>query len=1096
MDYHALEQTPFEAWREKVFPLIAERLARECPSVNTYLVLYHEVTIINLLEIMMYHQEVFEAVDDDALLEVTHISVLRITGQENRGECAMARRRTLLEEHPLGIQPPREVPGGVEVSLSAASEGWHRVADWVGIELAENMVYLVTKVEWRAAENGERNPDPRGHMRAKGWLYVSKNGWREFGVRLASGEDPLSMFEGAWQFVWQAGSEFADPGVDDATADLRVAMVGSFELPSESVRMRLPPFLLEKLGGLELVRQAVADLASLAYEEAMVHREYYRAFLEMGPFSGEQKYEVLRNCGSSKSEMAMRRARMSRRPMHPRPPTENEGGWEVSLPAGYAIQGLDTEWRAVILGRGQTFMMVECLWEGMRINRGSGDDLYTDLRVTGTVYLPELGWHMLGTELALGHGLLPIFQRATRVLNRVGQEVRGRRNVGLRTRVEIGGWREFKAPMTGLRCRVPRFMVDLVFGSLKRARDLVDSTLVWIHLFRPQTTGMFYDVSVRHGPDRESAKLEGTREDGKDASIGESSGKAEGSKRGLQENREGGNDMRTSPRKSAGATPKKTKVFDTSHKLTEIEKRTAEFKARLIEQMMVGDEEDLQDAGSREGRRAGQNEARYEGKDDSYKGTPSKKGKDKSDPPAEGTENAMTPPAIDSGTSRLPATPKVTGACDGLWSLRERVLGWFDPEGTPKTREKQRESKEGEGASAAGEAGGSEDGLKKVVATLNRTLNKNQGYLADAKKKLTFDGANITEFLIDYENLAALLKWTEEEKMEHLGQHVSLSLGRDIMAIVAFSGSWKETRNEMMRKYLKAEKIATEAELAAVQRKNYATYNDFLREFTLVALRIPGVTDRTMSKYFLRQFSEFDKDKILSAYQQTSKFEYTRDVDFSTVTDLAEKTVVTETLALLKEGEVIDLTGKTGDKVKKGIESLHERVHGVDSKMDRMENALLVMQAQVSRPALPPQEAVVPAAVANRGFGRRDPTNEQCKYCTMIGHFVQAFRKPLYGDRFLEVSYIYSGGRGRIEILIGASGDITLAEELYLRSVADEEMARCMAYICKIDPAAPLDISYVVPESIATRVLNDEAPDMESQTATLTHEGVPLIIID
>ncbi|GBG59545.1 hypothetical protein CBR_g49805 [Chara braunii] len=47
---------------------------------------------------------------------------------------------------------------------------------------------------------------------------------------------------------------------------------------------------------------------------------------------------------------------------------------------------------------------------------------------------------------------------------------------------------------------------------------------------------------------------------------------------------------------------------------------------------------------------------------------------------------------------------------------------------------------------------------------------------------------------------------------------------------------------------------------------------------------------------------------------------------------------------------------------------------------------------------------------------------------------MQAYRKPLYGDRFLEVSYIYSGGRGRIEILIGASGDIILAEELYLRS--------------------------------------------------------------
>ncbi|GBG90077.1 hypothetical protein CBR_g50170 [Chara braunii] len=180
------------------------------------------------------------------------------------------------------------------------------------------------------------------------------------------------------------------------------------------------------------------------------------------------------------------------------------------------------------------------------------------------------------------------------------------------------------------------------------------------------------------------------------------------------------------------------------------------------------------------------------------------------------------------------------------------------------------------------------------------------------------------------------------------------------MAIVATSRSWKETRDVMMRKYLAAEKMATEADLPAFQTKNFAMYNDFLREFTLVALRIPGVTDRIMSTYFLRQFSEFDKDKILSTYQQTSKFVNTRDVDFSTVTDLAEKTEVTETFALLKEGEVIDLTGRTGDKVKKGIESLHERVHGVDNKIERVENALLVMQAQVSRPALPPQEAVVP----------------------------------------------------------------------------------------------------------------------------------------
>ncbi|GBG66575.1 hypothetical protein CBR_g64847 [Chara braunii] len=439
--------------------------------------------------------------------------------------------------------------------------------------------------------------------------------------------------------------------------------------------------------------------------------------------------------------------------------------------------------------------------------------------------------------------------------------------------------------------------------------------------------------------------------------------------------------------------PKKVRVTDTRPRLAEIDKRTAEYKAKLIEEMMTGNEEGPLQEEHWDERRASQGGTGQGDKGSDRGGTSSKRWKERENSPGMEAEKATTPPAMDSRASRLPITPAVARGCEGLWSLRERVLGWFDPEGTMKVRKGQKAGKESPDNSVAGEVSSSEGGLKKIVSSLARALNKNQGYLADAKKKLTFDGANITEFLIDYENLAALLKWTEEEKLDHLGQHVSLSLGRDIMIIVAASRSWKETRDVMMRKYLAAQKMATEADLAAVQRKNFATYNDFLWEFTLVALRIPGVTDRIMSKYFLRQFSEFDKDKILSAYQQTSKFVNTRDVNFSTVMDLAEKTVVTETLALLKEGEVIDLTSRMGDKVKKGIESLHERVHGVDNKIERMEDALLVMQAQVSRPALPPQEAVVPPGVANRGFGRRDPANEQCKYYTAIGHYVRACPK-------------------------------------------------------------------------------------------------------
>ncbi|GBG71319.1 hypothetical protein CBR_g8741 [Chara braunii] len=346
--------------------------------------------------------------------------------------------------------------------------------------------------------------------------------------------------------------------------------------------------------------------------------------------------------------------------------------------------------------------------------------------------------------------------------------------------------------------------------------------------------------------DRESINPDGTKGNRKEISSGESSGRAGGSRQGTQETKEGKNKDRASPRNSEGVVSKKVRVTDTRRKLAEIDKKTAEYKARLIEEMMTENEEGPLQEEPLDERKTDRGGTGQWDKGSDRGGTSSKRRKERENSPGIEAEKATTPPAIDSRASRLPNAPAVTRGCEGLWSLRERVSGWFDPEGTTKTREGKKTGKESPNNSMAGEASSSEGGLKKIVSSLARALNKNQGYLADAKKKLTFDVANITQFLVDYENLAALLKWTEEEKMDHLGQHVSLSLGRDIMVIVAASRSWKETRDVMMRKYLAAEKMATEVDLAAVQRKNFATYNDFLREFTLVALRIPGVTDRIM----------------------------------------------------------------------------------------------------------------------------------------------------------------------------------------------------------------------------------------------------------
>ena len=59
-----------EAWRERVLPHLAAHLAERVDPVLTYLVLYHEASLANLLEVTLFHQHACEAVGEDALIEL------------------------------------------------------------------------------------------------------------------------------------------------------------------------------------------------------------------------------------------------------------------------------------------------------------------------------------------------------------------------------------------------------------------------------------------------------------------------------------------------------------------------------------------------------------------------------------------------------------------------------------------------------------------------------------------------------------------------------------------------------------------------------------------------------------------------------------------------------------------------------------------------------------------------------------------------------------------------------------------------------------------------------------------------------------------
>uniref|UniRef100_A0A7S3QQL4 Uncharacterized protein n=1 Tax=Dunaliella tertiolecta TaxID=3047 RepID=A0A7S3QQL4_DUNTE len=59
-----------EAWKEKVLPHLHRQLARNVDKVVSYMVLYHEVTLANLLEVTLYHSHAAEALPEEHLLEL------------------------------------------------------------------------------------------------------------------------------------------------------------------------------------------------------------------------------------------------------------------------------------------------------------------------------------------------------------------------------------------------------------------------------------------------------------------------------------------------------------------------------------------------------------------------------------------------------------------------------------------------------------------------------------------------------------------------------------------------------------------------------------------------------------------------------------------------------------------------------------------------------------------------------------------------------------------------------------------------------------------------------------------------------------------
>jgi hypothetical protein len=57
-----------ETWKDKVFPLIVEDVAK-LSTIKSYICVYHEASVSNLLEVILFHRTAVES-DEDAVVEL------------------------------------------------------------------------------------------------------------------------------------------------------------------------------------------------------------------------------------------------------------------------------------------------------------------------------------------------------------------------------------------------------------------------------------------------------------------------------------------------------------------------------------------------------------------------------------------------------------------------------------------------------------------------------------------------------------------------------------------------------------------------------------------------------------------------------------------------------------------------------------------------------------------------------------------------------------------------------------------------------------------------------------------------------------------
>ena len=222
-----------EVWKQKVFPKLEQTFASSAMSVPCYLILQHEVQLINLLECTLFHKHAVESTNGDVIVELVDYCYRRLVYLN--GEARDHVERTNLDQEltvkeVMGATPEQELSKKVDeikFTCSLCSLAVLRyLTDYLGgldpgvmarlldtHDVCMSLIPLVEDPPWFRVSNRTNRPEA-----------FEDNGWREL-----KGDDRLRVNKHAAQ-VWLALNNL----VVDPECRKKVRRRGGREVPGST----------------------------------------------------------------------------------------------------------------------------------------------------------------------------------------------------------------------------------------------------------------------------------------------------------------------------------------------------------------------------------------------------------------------------------------------------------------------------------------------------------------------------------------------------------------------------------------------------------------------------------------------------------------------------------------------------------------------------------------------------------------------------------------------------------------------------------------------------------------------------------------------